>query len=191
MLFTNVFRSVRLDLIYLRCCSLFSILGDSNLTFCGIFCRCVEEGCGRAFTASHHLKTHKRTHSADKLYSCDRPNCNKTFPGKASLKTHQRSHDIWDESETLSDFTDDLLQHFDCETNCSTSSEFLKYHSTFSTHLVICYVKYRGNRRTTNWRENVNLFFETNDFGCKRHFYINVQTSIFYCGTMFLAAGSQ
>lgn len=92
--------------------------------------RCIEEGCGRAFTASHHLKTHKRTHSADKLYSCDRPNCNKTFPGKASLKTHQRSHDIWDESETLSDFADDLLQHFDSETN-STTNEFLKYQSMF------------------------------------------------------------
>lgn len=91
--------------------------------------RCAEEGCGRAFTASHHLKTHKRTHSADKLYACDRPNCNKTFPGKASLKTHQRSHDIWDESETLSDFADDLLQHFDSETN-STTSEFSKYQST-------------------------------------------------------------
>jgi len=90
--------------------------------------RCAEEGCGRAFTASHHLKTHRRTHSADKLYACDRPNCNKTFPGKASLKTHQRSHDIWDESETLSDFADDLLQHFDSETN-STTSEFLKYQS--------------------------------------------------------------
>lgn len=92
--------------------------------------RCAEEGCGRAFTASHHLKTHKRTHSADKLYTCDRPNCNKSFPGKASLKTHQRSHDIWDESETLSDFADDLLQHFDSETN-STTSEFLKYQSTY------------------------------------------------------------
>ncbi|CAI6348424.1 unnamed protein product [Macrosiphum euphorbiae] len=90
--------------------------------------KCAEEGCGRAFTASHHLKTHKRTHSADKLYTCDRPNCNKSFPGKASLKTHQRSHDIWDESETLSDFADDLLQHFDSETN-STTSEFLKYQS--------------------------------------------------------------
>lgn len=92
--------------------------------------RCAEEGCGRAFTASHHLKTHKRTHSADKLYTCDRPNCNKSFPGKASLKTHQRSHDVWDESETLSDFADDLLQHFDSETN-STTSEFLKYQSTY------------------------------------------------------------
>lgn len=91
--------------------------------------RCVEEGCGRAFTASHHLKTHKRTHSADKLYTCDRPNCNKTFPGKASLKTHQRSHDIWDESETLSDFEDDLLQHFDNETCNSTTSEYLKCQS--------------------------------------------------------------
>lgn len=100
--------------------------------------RCVEEGCGRAFTASHHLKTHKRTHSADKLYTCDRPNCNKTFPGKASLKTHQRSHDIWDESETLSDFADDLLQHFDSETN-STHSEFSKYQSRFLSVCLFIY----------------------------------------------------
>ncbi|VVC43767.1 Hypothetical protein CINCED_3A003516 [Cinara cedri] len=91
--------------------------------------KCVEEGCGRAFTASHHLKTHKRTHSADKLYTCDRPSCNKTFPGKASLKTHQRSHDTWDESESMSDFADDLLQHFDSETNFSTASEYLKCQS--------------------------------------------------------------
>lgn len=101
----------------------------------GIF-RCAEEGCGRAFTASHHLKTHKRTHSADKLYTCDRPNCNKTFPGKGSLKTHQRSHDIWDESETLSDFADDLLQHFDSETCNSTTSEYLNYHSTLLIFLI-------------------------------------------------------
>lgn len=97
--------------------------------------RCAEDGCGRAFTASHHLKTHRRTHSADKLYACDRPGCDKTFPGKASLKTHQRCHDIWDESETLSDFADDLLRHFDSETN-STTSECSKYQSTFGFALL-------------------------------------------------------
>ncbi|XP_050538797.1 zinc finger protein 507-like [Daktulosphaira vitifoliae] len=91
--------------------------------------KCVEEGCGRAFTASHHLKTHKRTHSADKLYTCDRPDCNKSFPGKASLKTHQRCHDIWDESETLSDFADDLLQNLDNDTLASTGQELLKLQS--------------------------------------------------------------
>ncbi|XP_050434863.1 zinc finger protein 76-like [Adelges cooleyi] len=91
--------------------------------------KCVEQGCGRAFTASHHLKTHKRTHSADKLYTCDRRDCNKSFPGKASLKTHQRRHEIWDESETLSDYADDMLQQLDSETTDSVGQEFLKFES--------------------------------------------------------------
>ncbi|XP_063960948.1 zinc finger protein 143-like [Lytechinus pictus] len=61
--------------------------GMSSKTF-----QCPHEGCGRMYTASHHLKVHERTHSGVKPYRCEHPGCEKAFATGYGLKSHTRVH---------------------------------------------------------------------------------------------------
>ncbi|KDQ10412.1 hypothetical protein BOTBODRAFT_96756, partial [Botryobasidium botryosum FD-172 SS1] len=47
---------------------------------------CKWPSCERLFTQEANLKSHMRTHTGEKPYSCDR--CNLTFSQKATLQRH-------------------------------------------------------------------------------------------------------
>lgn len=55
--------------------------------------RCNENGCEKAFTASHHLKTHRRTHSGERPYICNETDCTRAFSTLHSLKSHTKIHE--------------------------------------------------------------------------------------------------
>nr|XP_039262768.1 zinc finger protein 76-like isoform X1 [Styela clava] len=54
--------------------------------------KCDNEGCGKYYTSSHHLRIHKRSHTGEKPYKCDWENCGKSFSTSYALRSHLRVH---------------------------------------------------------------------------------------------------
>jgi KRAB domain-containing zinc finger protein len=46
--------------------------------------------CGKGFSQNYNLRTHIKTHTADKPYKCDV--CGKEFSQNSNLHTHIRTH---------------------------------------------------------------------------------------------------
>ena len=53
---------------------------------------CDHEGCGKRFSRSDDLTTHKRTHTGEQPYACDHEGCGKRFSDSSNLTTHKRTH---------------------------------------------------------------------------------------------------
>ena len=72
---------------------------------------CTNDGCGKSFTASHHLKNHQVTHS-DQRFPCELDSCDARFSTKQLLLSHvQAAHHNPDDDMSVDPniFTEDIM----------------------------------------------------------------------------------
>ena len=71
--------------------------------------RCELEGCDKSFRNSHHLKSHKLSHSGQRPYACNEMACGRTFAKRNSWKSHLAKHETSNYGNSQSQSADETI----------------------------------------------------------------------------------